>query len=637
MIGSRTSCAAPVLLSVLVPVLALTLGPAAAQAQSRQPLRIAPITEPLGPAPVAPATPAPAAGSAPAPVEAPVATAPVATAPGPIVVSQPPGGGLVVTQPGTQPQLQVAPAPPATGPLPGAVTVAPLAPVSADAIGLAATPGEPLGQHQWAGTPRGLVVALLQRLPAGLASPTVRALAVRLLSVAADPPEGPADPAQPLIALRVDRLAALGDRATLGALLAQLPDRNDAESIARVRVEQLLLAGRTADGCAAVKQRIQQFTGPWWQAAQIACQVVAGDLRQAALGVQLLSERGADDPFLAALVDAANGDSSATLKPPATLTVPHYVLMRATKRDLPLALIPALPPAIARAVAGDTGLPLLVRAAAAERAAQTGALGGPELGEAYGALTFPAADLQPAAAGPVRVDDTARARALAFQQASRQTDFDQRGVLAAAALAASRSARLYLPTALAYRPLLRDLPPSPALQDAGAQIGRALLAAGEGDLALRWLEAGRAGPLWPLYRLAAGRRAGPMNPAELGAWLEADRRRSPDGAAARAILAFSLFDALGDPPPAEAWALLGDASASASGPEPTALLAELNAAADGGRTGEAVAVIALLFGDRQPGLVSATTAAQAVRALIRLKLGDAARRLAFETAVTGGL
>jgi hypothetical protein len=95
--------------------------------------------------------------------------------------------------------------------------------------------------------------------------------------------------------------------------------------------------------------------------------------------------------------------------------------------------------------------------------------------------------------------------------------------------------------------------------------------------------------------------------------------------------------ALGDPVPADAWGLLGDAANAAGGPQPTALLAELKAAVEAGRAGESVAVVALLVGDHQPGLIDAATAAQAVQSLVRLNLADAARRLAYETAVTAGL
>src|SRR5260221_1188655 len=99
---ARQACEGLARRAALILPLALILRGRAA-AQSRQPLRIAPLTETRGtPAvlgsPPTMLTPPPGAVAAPsAPVAAPV---PVRGAPaGGIVVTQPPGGGIVVSQP----------------------------------------------------------------------------------------------------------------------------------------------------------------------------------------------------------------------------------------------------------------------------------------------------------------------------------------------------------------------------------------------------------------------------------------------------------------------------------------------------------------------------------------------------------
>ncbi len=123
-----------------------------------------------------------------------------------------------------------------------------------DSVGTLDPGGGGLGHDLWRGSDRRTVERLLPRLPGVLRSAALRDLARRLLlSNAVSPTSRRGEIPANLLALRVDRLAALGDYAGLNDLLAVVPQRYDDESIARARVESRLLQGDPATACQEVR------------------------------------------------------------------------------------------------------------------------------------------------------------------------------------------------------------------------------------------------------------------------------------------------------------------------------------------------------------------------------------------------
>ena len=123
----------------------------------------------------------------------------------------------------------------------------------------------------WVGTGRDLVERLLPRLPATSIFPTARKLTRRLLLTAATPPAGSAKAS--LIALRSERLMAMGDIAAAGALVDASPDRQSNADLTRINVERRLLEGDVAGAC-NLAGRVGE-TSVYWQRIRIFCHAIA--------------------------------------------------------------------------------------------------------------------------------------------------------------------------------------------------------------------------------------------------------------------------------------------------------------------------------------------------------------------------
>ena len=134
---------------------------------------------------------------------------------------------------------------------------------------------------------------------------------------------------------------ALGEVAELNNLLAVVPSRNDDENRARTRVEGLLLVRDTAEACRLVRNGIASYHQvPYWQKAMVLCQMIAGDVDQMMLGLDLLRERGGDeeDPVFFLLSGALFGTApeipeDATLTPLHLAMVPRCVERSPTSRS----------------------------------------------------------------------------------------------------------------------------------------------------------------------------------------------------------------------------------------------------------------------------------------------------------------
>lgn len=564
------------------------------------------------------------------------------------------------------------------------IEINPLAAIEPDALGLLEPSEGGFGKDMWAGTDRAVVEALVPRLPDRYRSAVLRDLARRLLLSRAAPPQrfaerrlaqaevapdsapasvpgaaigaanaGEADADEPdlgLLALRVDRLAAVGDTEALSRFLDIVPRRYDEEPIARARIDTAMLNGAVEDGCREVQNGMRlYFSLPYWQKALIYCQLAAGQAVQARLGIGLLRETGqADDAGFRAMVEALSGSAesgdaeSGAEVPPALAAKPlPFALLQARGRSLPAESVAAADLGVLVAMAKSSKTRIELRTAAAETAVALGALAPKTLAAAYARFDFDAEDLAgPPDALPALADP--RLRALAYQRVERQATPEARAAALVAALRSAWSeAEGYRALALALQPALRKLSPTPQQAELARDAGRALYVAGKLESAAAWRRAAEtsaaadvSGPdgakaLWPYWRLAGGRAA--VRQADLDAWKAA----RPDAAQADRQAEFlrAAFRALD---PAEA-ATLADLTATANRAAQDAgdpdLLFDLAAAAAAQRRGEVVLRSLLLLA---PGdLVEATPAMLkgVLSALKDVGLELEARALAIETAL----
>ena len=511
-----------------------------------------------------------------------------------------------------------------------------------------------LGADMWSRTPRRRVEALLPRLPGALDAPVLRDLARRLLlSPAAAPERRHAEGARRnLLALRVDRLAAIGAADGLIRLIDALPRSARSPAVRRHHVEALLLTHRRAAACTAVRKAVRDSDSAFWQRALALCQFADGALAQSDLTVRLLRERmDGDHAGFPALYEAATTDRQSLPESlPEALGPLHLGLIAVSGLPLPDSSLSGLPAGTLTAVAtAETGA-LAVRARAAERGAALGALPVRQLGALYDRFAFAEDDLIGAASQAAeRQRDKltpVRRRALLYQAVQREPAPAVRAELLRQLLT-DRTPGGFIAAARLLADALTALPAEPELAWFAATAGRALYAADRPEAAGRWLRmvqqeailnpeaAAAVTALWPYAKLAGAAEL-PAN-GGLAAW-----RRAQDGAGgtsttSRESLLRALLGALGRAPERSWVDIALDAPGSPRPAPPAALMYALQEAGEADRLGETVLLTLLVIG--QQGLEECHPAALgiAVTALKRVGLAATAHRLALQAAIYRGI
>jgi len=560
------------------------------------------------------------------------------------------GGGL-----GTVPKSTDIPAPASSG----GIVVNPLSEISLDAIGTLDESAGGFGPETWRGSNRFVIEHLLQRLPGDLPSRELRDLARRLLLSIAVPPaagdEGTDGRDGRLLTLRVERLRAAGEIDGLNDLLAVVPNRADDESLARARIDGLLLAYDLKGACHYVRAGIASYHQvAYWQKAMAFCQMVGGELDKAMLGLDLLREQGAaDDPAFLALASTAYG-SKATLSPAMQLAPLHLAMARSTGTALPAEVIDSAGPGELAFLSRAPNADPLVRLRAAEIACAEGLVEARVLAEAYAAISFTPEDLGNAIAALDKLDGP-RSRALLYQAVLREDLVATRAELLRVAFEEAAQDGLYEAAVDVFLPVLTEIPATPELAWFAATAGRALYAAGRYEQASAWLMLGRqesildpqaqsaVATLWPYSRLAGA--AALSNDGTLAAWRSVREGLGDETAARSQALLRAAFQALGEFD-SMSWsriAALGDATPAP--PPDAALIYALEDASEARRLGETVLLSLIVLsegganGEGKTSLRQVHTLAlgAALSALVRVGLRDEARALAIEAALALGV
>jgi hypothetical protein len=511
-----------------------------------------------------------------------------------------------------------------------------------------------LGADMWSGTPRRRVEALLPRLPGDLDAPVLRDLARRLLLSPAVAPErqhaqgGSHD----LLALRVDRLAAIGATDGLMQLIDALPRSTDSPGVLRHRVEALLLRHDRAPACKAVRAAVRESDGAFWQQALALCQFADGQVAQADLTVRLLREQpDVGEPGFTALYDAATaGQKRLPNGLPDALGPLHLGLILTADLRLPDNRLSGLRAGALAAVATAERVPLNLRVRAAERAAALDALPVARLGALYAAFTFTDDDLTNAASQTAERERDklapVRRRALLYQAVRQEPAAAVRAELLRQLLT-DRPPGTFIATARLLADELAGLEVQPDLAWFAATAGRALYAADRPKAAGRWLRmvqqeaiinpkaAAAVTALWP-YAMLAGADEVPAN-GGLAAWRQAQDGAGPSPAGGRESLLRALLGALGRAPERSWVEIALNAPATPRPAPPAALMYALQEAGEAGRLGETVLLTLLVVGPQGLGDCHPAALGTAVTALKRVGLGEAARQLALQAAIYQGI
>ncbi len=537
-----------------------------------------------------------------------------------------------------------------------AIEVNPLGDISLDSVGVLGPDNGGFGQDLWRGTDRTVVESLLHRLPSDVRSPTLRELARRMLLTIATPPVMPSGAPPPrgssLLVIRADRLAAMGEVDGLNELLAVVPSRLDDETMARVRVDGLLVAQENDEACRQIRNGISTYNArPYWQKAMVFCNMVAGDTNKVMLGVDLLRELGAaDDPVFLTLASAVVG-GKAEVPADTSLTPLYLAMLGAAGQPVPPSAVALAPPGLLVAIARSPTADIAVRAQAAELATAAGLLTGEALAQIYDAFTFTPEQLSNAIStyesgpGPM-------ARAMLYQAARAQSLPATRAEVLRVALQPNNAAQIggvgvYQAAVRAFLPLLLEVPASSELAWFASTAGRALYAAGQFEAANAWLALGRqeailnpqaataVAALWPYSRLAGD--AAMTTAGSLAGWSAMSGTTGDAAQARRQALLRAAFQALGEQD-GLSWSTIAAAADVPARPLPAAaLLYALQEASESQRVGETVLLTLVVLGAAGPADSHILALRSAIAALNRLGLGQEARALAIEAALANGV
>jgi hypothetical protein len=530
--------------------------------------------------------------------------------------------------PGTGPTVPLGPAAAAPMPAPdtdGSIKATPLAPVDASWIGTLPDDAGPLPQTMWQGTPRALVAAALPLL-GPTTSPALQELSRRLLLSNAAAPLGEDAPDQPSLAqLRVERLIALGEIDGALAVLEALPPTMRGDALEHRRVDLLFAKNDVPAACQQVQDGVARYQGLWWDRALIACQALAGNREQAALGLGLLREQKAPpDPVFDTLVNAAGGRATKLDKLPEPTPI-LVTLAAAAKLTLPADAVNAGDLPSLRAWVGNPAVPPLQRLAASERAAALGAIPPEALAELYAKVEVKPDELGTAikqSKAPV----TPRDRALLYQVARTDPASAARAAALKALLAEAKKRGDFVTMARVVVPVLLELAPSEELRSFAPEAARALLAAGRADAVTPWLT--YLDGLVPMM----------LVPSKMAA-TEVKPNTHPDASprSPQFALLFALRSALGEDVPAESWIPFYLAGAHDTAVPSIALWLDQQRAATEKRVGETVLTSLILAraGERLTG--EPIVLVRVIAGLKLVGLERDARALAVEAALDAGL
>lgn len=539
--------------------------------------------------------------------------------------------------------------PPAVTPPPAvSPVVARPAPVAREPLGAPDPDGaglldglQGLGGDPWRGIGRAELLLLIAALPVDTPSPTVKALERRLLLSAGSPAvaAGEAPPPRRLGALRIEKLARLGDPAGAAELAGRLPAALAAdEPAARALTDAELVRGGL--DCPRALARGKSFASAYWAKLGLFCRARAGDRAGTDEALAVLRDSRRSDPFLAvaeALAGAAPPPArSLSLQADADGLALLLAAMRIARIGvppdrLPLETLPAL-----AAIATNPATDPATRAAAGERAAAALFLDARQLQDLYAQVPAMGDELL-RVRDIARRDRGARTRALVHQAMAAAMDGRRRVALASLAVELVDPRLRAGPVGGAAAGLLDGVSPTGDAAALAPAAARLYYAQGRLDQARRWhdlaLRSGRSADtawLWPLAVVATGQG---RDSGALTAWLDEALRGADTPARSRIAGQLALLQATGVAIPDEAWMTATDGAGPPSGSEAgvdPALWQRLGDAAAGGRIGETVAVALILLGEAGPATLPPVVTARVAANLKAVGLEPDARALVRE-------
>ncbi|HWA43015.1 MAG TPA: hypothetical protein VHA10_07375 [Hypericibacter adhaerens] len=502
------------------------------------------------------------------------------------------------------------------------------------------------GYDMWKGTSAHDVETLLPRIPLPGPSPSLRALARRLLLSNAEPPTGQTD--RDLLPIRAEQLARLGNLADMEAFLAVVPTGSKDPSLAAFRREVLWLKGDVDSACAQVSADLSVMPSDVeLNRQQLLCRAANGQSKEAQLGIDMLREQGQSDPKLVAMVDALGGVKGATLPDDVPPSPMLYALAKKAGLAVPPAWASSGTPALQARLAGDDSLDAVTRITAGEAAFAAGAMPIDPLAGLYGSQDVTPAQIDALLAADDK-DDGPMGHAQLYEGVLRTEPAIRRAQILHRALEMARRFGGYPAAVAANQTSLLKLEPAPELAWFSVDAGRAFYYMGRYERAQAWLNIARnraeadtqareAVPTLALFAQIAG--AGqPLTwaPDAVEQWRDAQAKAGDPDPALRAARLFAILAAQGEPV-GDQWRQMAESAQPSSGLPDTTLLSRLDAASAAGRRGEIVLLSLVLMGPTGPADAHPLVVNRVLSALYANGLQSEARAIAFETVIANGI
>ena len=373
----------------------------------------------------------------------------------------------------------------------GGIVVGTLDAIDPDAAGVFPPGITPFAPDMWAGSRRPRIEALLPRLPAAARSPTVRRLALALLTSPSQPPAGAGETGALALA-RAERLAAMGARGHALALLERAGPPGGKEAFARIRNDRQLAALDYDGACEGISSKAGRIGDSHWRRVRILCQVRGGLIEAATLSLELLQESDVppDPPFddtIYAMVGLAEPDPGRFDRP----TPLHIAAWRLARFPIPASAVLAAAPDVLPAIVEAPESPPETRLLAVSEAWTAGVLPIEAVRGLYMQVAFTPEE-RAEALDQIAGLEPVLASALMMQAIEAQTEPALRAELLAAALTEAERQGSHDLAAHVLVDLLRTVPPAPEYAWFSGTAGRALIAAGDRDAAAVWYGLARA-------------------------------------------------------------------------------------------------------------------------------------------------
>lgn len=516
----------------------------------------------------------------------------------------------------------------------------------------------------WASSDTEYIISLMQALDVSSMTEAEQALLSRTLRSPSVAPRGGDGDALQLERLKL--LSALGERravAMLGRQVRELPDGADPDAII---ADDRLASGELDLVCS---QMDAAATGKFWSELRIVCALNGGSMAEAELALELAAGEEGADPWVTETAIAIIAEAEE--RPDARLGSGLQAAFSAmAELDLNGETLQMARPDLAAEFAADTRNPLRQRIVAARRAAEAGLFEPERLRALYIDLVSqpdfePESDIEAAFALLRQRPEPVRPPELQSLQVGPQNGADglwppveedefadgedeaedtrplveRQASAVAQALESVREADAGFATmAGVFYNDLKSLPTDTASQEDAVTFARAALAAGNGGLALYWLDAaegangaGSVDAQAELMRgyallLERGRDRGAIEDIT-SALLDAEAGASTKAAALRLFAVWAGFDVS---LPVEAREALVQSSSDGQ-PRAGSALVGLDAASRSGAHGEAILVL-LGLTSGEPEALSPAALQTVIAVLRRLGADEDARALALETA-----